>query len=136
MESNRWRADLVEAHEAMGLVKEEAPTETGKLGMKLARNQQAAPMPSSRRKTAQYKGVRRRSWSKWATEIRDLVKIVCIWLGTFSSSRAACSRGAPWHRGGGACDLAERRARARARGREESLASGLREGRRNRRRVG
>jgi len=127
MESNRWRADLVEAHEAMGLVKEEAPTETGKLGIKLARNQQAAPMPSSRR----------RSWSKWATEIRDLVKIVCIWLGTFSSSRAACSRGAPWHRGGGgACDLAERRARARARGREESLASGLREGRRNRRRVG
>lgn len=117
----------------MGLVKEEAPTETGKLGIKLARNQQAAPMPSSRRKTAQYKGVRRRSWSKWATEIRDLVKIVCIWLGTFSSSRAACSRGAPWHRGGGgACDLAERRAR----GREERLASGLREGRRNRRRVG
>jgi len=135
MESNRWRANLVEAHEAMGMVKEEAPTETGKLGMKLARNQQAAPMPSSRRKTAQYKGVRRRSWSKWATEIRDLVKIVCIWLGTFSSSRAACSRGAPWHRGGGgACDLAE--SRARAKGREERLASGLREGRRNRRRVG
>ncbi|KAL6867723.1 hypothetical protein ACP4OV_015747 [Aristida adscensionis] len=71
------------------VVVEEAVAAFGASGLDAGGRSAEAAAGRRGRRPSRFHGVRRRPWGRWAAEVRDPVKGVRVWLGTFPTAEAA-----------------------------------------------